>query len=138
MKYQVGDHTGHRIRNDFIAVALILALALVMFMTFHVRNYLVGQASASQAGPYAVVANTEGEYDVLSLSQDASLTVVSDLGTNTVVVEDGCVFIADSDCKNRVCMETGKVNQVGDTIVCLPHHLVIQVVDDPQDAYSVG
>lgn len=132
------EHEDHRVRNDLIVVAVILALALMSFLAFHVRGYLIGRVSADKTGPYAVVESTEGEYDILPLSQDTSLTVVSDLGTNTIVVEDGHVSIVDSDCKNQVCVETGEVGQVGDTIVCLPHHLVIQIVDDPQDAYSVG
>jgi len=129
---------GHRLRDDLLVVGAILAAALVIFLLFQGRTLLLGEASAEQTGPYAVVANTEGTYEVLPLSQDTTLDVSSDLGENLVAVHDGAVYIASSDCRNQTCVGMGTASKAGDTIICLPHHLVIQVVDDPADAYPVG
>ena len=82
----------------------------------------------------AVVQNTEGYCAVLSLDDDASVVVESDRGTNVIEVADGRVRCAESDCSNQICVDTGWVSQVGQTIVCLPHELTVQVVADPDDA----
>ena len=129
-----------------VAAAVVLvavAAALVLWFGYGSRA-LPGVPGASdgdwagQAGAgatlYAVVQNTEGYSEVLPLDTDASVTVESDLGTNVIEVADGGVRCAESDCSNQICVETGWVSQVGQTIVCLPHELTVQVVADPDDA----
>lgn len=93
----------------------------------------VGDRAAGEA-LYAVVQNTEGYRAVLPLDDDASVAVESDRGTNVIEVAGGCVRCAESDCSNQICVDTGWVSQVGQTIVCLPHELTVQVVADPDDA----
>lgn len=92
-----------------------------------------GDQAAGEA-LYAVVQNTEGYRAVLPLDDDASVAVESDRGTNVIEVADGRVRCAESDCSNQICVDTGWVSQVGQTIVCLPHELTVQVVADPDDA----
>lgn len=86
------------------------------------------------SAPVAVVQNSEGFYEVLPLNEDAQLTVESSRGTNVVEVANGSVRCVESDCGNQVCVGTGWVNASGQMIVCLPHQLTVQVVDDPSDA----
>ena len=83
---------------------------------------------------YAVVQNSAGFYQVLPLSEDASVTVESSLGTNIIEVADGRVRCLESDCSNQTCVKQGWVSGQGQTIVCLPHKLTVQVVADPADA----
>lgn len=92
-----------------------------------------GDQAAGEA-LYAVVQNTEGYRAVLPLDDDASVAVESDRGTNVIEVAGGRVRCAESDCSNQICVDTGWVSQVGQTIVCLPHELTVQVVTDPDDA----
>lgn len=92
-----------------------------------------GDQAAGEA-LYAVVQNTEGYRAVLPLDDDASVAVESDRGTNVIEVDGGRVRCAESDCSNQICVDTGWVSQVGQTIVCLPHELTVQVVADPDDA----
>lgn len=91
-----------------------------------------GQAAGDTL--YAVVQNTEGYRAVLPLDDDASVAVESDRGTNVIEAAGGRVRCAESDCSNQICVDTGWVSQVGQTIVCLPHELTVQVVADPDDA----
>lgn len=94
-----------------------------------------GAASmAGDEGPYAVIQNTRGFFAALPLSRDATITVESDLGTNVVVVSEGAVRVATSDCANQVCVDSGWASWPGQVITCLPHQLVVQVVNDPADA----
>ena len=48
-------------------------------------------------------------------------------GTNTVVIENGAVYMKDSTCKNHVCIDTGKISETKDTIVCLPNKIVVTI-----------
>lgn len=83
---------------------------------------------------YAVVQNSDGFYQVLPLAENASVTIESSLGTNVIEVADGRVRCLESDCSNQTCVKQGWVSGQGQTIVCLPHKLTVQVVADPEDA----
>ena len=83
---------------------------------------------------YAVIQNSDSFYQVLPLAEDAQVTVESSLGTNVIEVVNGRVRCLESDCSNQTCVKQGWVSGQGQTIVCLPHKLTVQVVADPKDA----
>ena len=118
-----------------------LALGCVLWFGFGMHGVpgWGGETPAHEAAPItdapvAVVQNSDGFYEVLPLDVDATLVVSGDLGTNTIEVAGGSVRCVESDCGNQVCVNTGWVSDVGQMIVCLPHQLTVQVVDDAADA----
>ena len=54
-------------------------------------------------------------------------TVESDLGYNTIRVENGSVAIVEADCPDQICVNQGSISDSAVPIVCLPHRLVIQI-----------
>ncbi len=94
----------------------------------------VDAGAADAIAGYAVVQNSEGFYQALPLDKDATVTVESALGTNVVEVRDGQVRVREADCSNQACVNQGWVSGQGQTIVCLPHKLTVQLVADPADA----
>ena len=64
----------------------------------------------------------------LPLNEDASMTVYApDGGSNTVTVSDGRVCVSHADCPDRLCVRQGWKSLGGESVVCLPHNLVILV-----------
>lgn len=59
-------------------------------------------------------------------------------GRNVVVIEDGKVSVTEADCPDQVCVRHGPTDQTGDPIVCLPHKLVVEVVDPDHPAQLDG
>lgn len=48
-------------------------------------------------------------------------------GSNHVVIKDGRVCMTDADCPDKLCVHTGTVKKTGETIVCLPHRVVVEI-----------
>ena len=60
--------------------------------------------------------------------KNASVTVEGyQGGSNTVVIENGTVYMKDADCPDKLCEKTGKISKNGETIVCLPHRVVVEI-----------
>ena len=97
-----------------------------------------GDAGDAAAALYAVIQNSDGFYQVLSLGEDATVTVMGSLGTNIIEVANGRVRCLESDCSNQTCVKQGWVSGRGQTVVCLPHKLIVQVVADPADAVPLS
>jgi len=75
----------------------------------------------------------DGEvYDTILLTDDVDMafSIVTDLGENHVVIKDGAVNVDWADCKNQVCVNTKEATHLHDAIICLPHKLVIEIVED--------
>ena len=68
-------------------------------------------------------------YKAVDLSENQTFTIDLDDGYNTISVKDGYVFVEEADCPRQTCVNQGKKNKKGSMIVCLPHKLLIQVMD---------
>ena len=101
-------------------------------------TYTASDAGDAVTTLYAVIQNSDGFYQVLSLDEDAFVTVTGSLGTNVIEVADGRVRCLESDCSNQTCVKQGWVSGRGQTVVCLPHKLIVQVVANPADAVPLS
>ena len=85
-----------------------------------------------QRGTMAAV-YVDGElYDRIDLSAAVvpyEITVTTEYGYNTLRVSHGSIQVAESDCSEQVCVNQGPIKDGLLPIVCLPHHLVIQIED---------
>ncbi|MFR2054405.1 MAG: NusG domain II-containing protein [Collinsella sp.] len=84
----------------------------------------------------ATVVIRDGEQNVyeLPLNQNTTKTVTTDLGTNLIEIKDGRVHVEEADCPNQDCVHQGWVDAAGEQIVCLPHKLTVDIVDESAKA----
>ena len=67
----------------------------------------------------------------LPLSGDTRLELGSGEHTNVLVIENGTARVVEASCPDQVCVRQGAVRYAGESIVCLPHRLVITVEGGP-------
>ncbi len=107
-----------RHKADIIIVLSLFIFALILVLavlgsrtegdrvTVKIDGTVVATYSLSEAGEYDVGEN------------------------NTIVIEDGCVYMKDAVCPTGSCIRTGKIRYVGESIVCLPNRVVITIEGD--------
>ncbi len=107
-------------KNDIRLILLLLLAAGLLAASFFLFQ---------SEGEYAVVIQDGTQTACYPLSVD-SRTVIQhpDGGTNVLVIEDGYADIIGADCPDKLCVSQHKIRRNGETIVCLPHKLVIQIV----------
>lgn len=47
---------------------------------------------------------------------------------NKIRIKDGEIAVIEASCKDQIDVKRGYISKVGETIVCLPHDLVIKVI----------
>ena len=105
-------------KNDvfLIAALLILGGALALFLLL------------TRQGGGTVRVQVDGETVMeLPLHQDVRVVLGEDGHTNTLVIENGTARVIEADCPDQVCVRQGAVQYAGESIVCLPHKLVITI-----------
>ncbi len=46
---------------------------------------------------------------------------------NLLLIENGKVSVSDADCPDQLCVKQRSISKNGESIICLPHRLVVQV-----------
>lgn len=101
-----------------VAIMLIAGVAYFLYACFQKDGYM------------ARVMVDGKEIAILSLSDDISYEVNTEKGNNRVVIQDGKVIVQEADCPDKICVKHKAIDKVGETIICLPHNLVVEVISD--------
>lgn len=67
--------------------------------------------------------------DVRSLSDNGTFTYKDGEYENTLVIIDGTAYVTCSNCPDKLCEKQGVIEIVGETIICLPHKFIVEVVE---------
>ena len=100
----------------------LLAIGLLLLLLFRAtaaegeRVVVMLENTAIAEYPLAV----NGEFSLLG-------------GKNLLIIEDGKAYIKESQCPDHLCERMGKIKNVRERIVCLPHKLTVTIIYSFED-----
>lgn len=101
-------------KADIILALCLIIAAFALFIGFYLFK---------TSGKKVIVRqNNKTVYSGL-LSNDNQIN----LKHNTVVIKDNKAYMKCADCKNQICVKTGKISKSGETVVCLPNKVIIEI-----------
>ncbi|MBQ8606483.1 MAG: NusG domain II-containing protein [Clostridia bacterium] len=106
------------IRNDIILALSLVFIAVVAFGFFSL---------CLKGGSEAVVILDGKQISSHPLNGALEKEIKSEGGTNTLIIEGGKAYIKSASCPDGICKEHRPISAVGETIVCLPNKLVIEI-----------
>ena len=79
----------------------------------------------------------QGRY-LLSEEQDVEIAFnqESQEGKNILRIRDGSADMIYADCPDQLCVNQKEIDKVGETIVCLPHKIVVEVEGEKQSDFD--
>lgn len=139
-----GDVKLKKLMSRTIAVSVIVFLLVLSFVAIFINN----QKTSTDA--WAVITVDGKEVEKYDLSKDYSNKIVdlsSYEGAKNVklLLDNHTISFYESDCSDKICVNTGKLSKLGDIAVCLPNKVICAVVSQKQatgknmgtnDAYS--
>lgn len=72
------------------------------------------------------------------LDTDTSVTLTGEGYKLTLEIADGGARIAESDCPDRVCVNTGTVTRPGQSIICVPARISVRLTGGSSSADAVA
>ena len=107
---------------DALAAALVLALAAAVFLLFYGRG-----SSGALTATISRDGETLGVYALGALQEEIILTPEDlDYPLTIHLTQEGAEVV-ESTCPTLDCQHTGKITRSGESIICLPNRLVIQL-----------
>ena len=61
------------------------------------------------------------------LSENREIPIIQGGFENTIVIRDGTVYMKKANCPGKECVRQGRISQSGESIICLPHRIVVEI-----------
>ena len=110
---QLGKH-----KNDILLILAVLILAGGIWLYSRLTRREGGSVTVTVDG---------AEVAAFPLDADRIWIWTGEAGSNTLVIEDGAARVTEADCPDKLCVDEGAIRYDGQSIVCLPHKLVVTV-----------
>lgn len=115
-------------KRDKLVVILLLFLSIGM--AFFVQKF-----KSNENGNYLRVELNGKEYGKYPLNKDKKFKIkIDDDEFNIVEIKNGQVSMKEANCRDLLCTHMPSIKKVGETIVCLPHRLILEIVSEKEDS----
>ena len=104
--------------GDIILTFTLLLLSFVS-MAWTGRFY--------EGGKHVVVEVDGKRILELPLDRNDVRDVQGPLGKTVINVQNGAVFINESACHNKICLNMGRIRYAGEVIVCIPNRVFVTI-----------
>jgi len=108
-------------KRDILLGVVIIIAAFIMFMVMRITG-------GSDGNQIRIMVDGQ-EYGVYPLDQDREINIQLVSGINRVCIYSGEAYMEEADCPDGYCINQGKISKVGETLVCLPHKVVVEVIN---------
>lgn len=118
--------------GDLIIIVLLVFLSFLPVVLFSMNS------ASSNADHYTAVISADGEdlheMELIDDGETETYEYVSEDGHRNTIVREGTeITMIDASCPDQLCVRQGVITEAGETIVCLPHRLVVEVTSDNPD-----
>ena len=107
-----------KIRNDILLVVVLLVVVCVAGLAFWLLR---------TDGDTVTVTVDGQSFGTYSLGQDIRVPIVTERGSNTLVIRESRAWVEEASCPDGICAAHRPISRDGESIVCLPNRVVVTV-----------
>ncbi len=111
-----------KVKNDIVLAVVIVLLATAGLLLFNLMK---------TDGDYVSVKIDGVEKYSYPLTENIDTVIYSGENNefqNRLIISDGAVYVSEANCPDKICVGHRKISKVNESIVCLPHKVVVEVI----------
>ncbi len=111
-----------KLKNDIVLAVVIVVIAMAGLLLF---NFL------KTPGDFVSVKIDGVEKYRYSLSENVDTVIYTgedNKQENRIVIKDGKASVVSATCPDKICVGHREISMVNESIVCLPHKVVVEIV----------
>ena len=112
-----------KIKKGDIIISLALLL-LSLLMSFGISN-----SKPKTSGKILRVEQNSKLYGEYPLDIDREVVFDDGVHFNKIVIKDGKAYMDEANCRDQICTHMREISMNGETIICLPNRVFLEVVD---------
>ncbi len=120
-------------KNDIILLASLIVAALAAFGGITLYSHI------STREPQAVVFLDGEEQGRYPLAEDVTVEIRQKNGSyNILQIDGGKAEISEASCPDKVCVNHRPVDGQGESLICLPNKMVVEIVNGEDRGIDAG
>ncbi len=116
-------------RYDLILIAVCLFVSLALWAVVSLTK---------KPGETVVVTVAGEKFGRYPLNEEREVVIETENGKNVLTIKDGYADITEATCPDGLCERQRKINESGETLVCLPNKVTVTVIGSEEGVDFVG
>lgn len=104
---------------DYISIIIYLTVIVLVSVSAYSGN---GKAES-------VLIEAAGETYIYMLGTDRTIEVPGPLGITKIKISNSEVFVEESPCRDKLCIQASPLNKSGEWNACMPNKVFIRISD---------
>ena len=105
-------------------------IILIVLIVIAIGSWIAVTVLFDVNGDYVEVIVDNHVQKVISLNDDGEYQVDDGEYSNIITIKNREVYMKSSDCPDQICVKQGEIKKQGESIMCLPHKLVIRIASE--------
>ena len=118
MKFKLGD---------FLLIFFILISSFLLFIKIKENSY--------NKKKLEVISPFERKFFLLNYKKKVKIR--GEKGFLIFEIKMGKVRVIKSTCQNKICIKTGWISKVGESIVCVPNKIIIKIIGNKKNSKKI-
>lgn len=121
--------------KSFFTKADLILMAAIVIIGLGISIFL---AAGSHQGNKVEITKDGKLWGTYSLDGEHKITIRYGKELNVVKISGGKVTMESANCKNQVCVHHSPVSRTGESIVCLPHKIVVSIKGEDNEYDTIS
>ena len=121
--------------KSFFTKADLILMAAIVIIGLGISIFL---AAGSHQGNKVEITKDGKLWGTYSLDGEHKITIRYGNELNVVKISGGKVTMESANCKNQVCVHHSPVSRTGESIVCLPHKIVVSIKGEDNEYDTIS
>lgn len=102
-------------KYDMLIIFVIGMIIIGFFLLNHSDN-----------GHLAKITVNKEEYGIYDLNEDQTININDE---NIIIIKNNEIYMDKATCPDKTCIKQGHISQLGASIICLPHQVIVEIID---------
>lgn len=112
-----------KLNYNLIFIFVVVLIGLIIGAIYFLTSKTGGKVRVSVDGEL---------YGTYSLTENRIVEIKSAYGDNTLEIRDGKANMCSGNCPDGLCVRMRAIDKNGQSIICLPNKVVVDVVSDEE------
>lgn len=102
----------------FVIIGIIATVVLLLLIRPHTSAH------------YVIITKNKKEYGQYDLRVDQKIKIDDE---NTLQIKNNQIKMIQATCPDHLCIKQGAISKKGQSIICLPHKLIVEVISGDEN-----
>ena len=117
-------------------IVIIVFLVIVSFLPEVVFGMVLNKEYNMTYAEVTVGGEFHSKIPLSAHSGEDIITIEVKENINKILVKDDTVEVLEANCPDEYCIKDGQISEVGESLVCLPNKVMVEIKGDIKDKDS--